>query len=97
MDNNFDYKDLEQRGSLAVELIRTVLTDLGLLISFKEADGVREVIFSDKSTYMNSGGKKAVSTEVKNLNATVFEDIREIPDHVLKNNKDIYIISKDEL
>ena len=85
MSKDFDYKDLVDRGDLAVDLIRTVLQELDLLIAFSEdkETGVREVIFADKTAYLKEDSEKhSVSTEIKVLNATIFDSIDKVPKHL---------------
>lgn len=86
MTNNkeFNYEDLEKRTNLACELIHTILEDLDLLISIKEENNIREIIFSDRTAYIDNNEKRAFTIEVKDLNAIVFNDIDAVPSHILK-------------
>lgn len=95
-NDNFDYKDLQQRGDLAVEMFRTVLNDLDLILSIREKDGVRELIFSDRTAYMQKNEKRAVSTEVKMINAMLFDNVEDIPKHILDKQKEIYYVDKQK-
>lgn len=74
-------KELVKRGDLAVETIRKVLADLGLLIAFKDM----EVIFADKETYIKTGEKVSVATRIGELNRTGFSSSESIPEHLRDN------------
>lgn len=76
-------EDLQKRGDLAVEGIRELLSELGLLVAYGDGD----LIFADKKTFIETGKKVSVGTRIGNLNATVFKDKEHVPNHLLDNQE----------